>query len=275
MTYLQALILGMIQGATEFLPVSSSGHLVLVPWLVGWQVAGESNLAFDALVHWGTLAAVLIYFRRDLWRILLAMVDGLRTRDPLGQVDSRLGWLILVSNVPAGLAGLLFGEWFERIFERPQVAAIFLLVTAGALLYAERVGGSAEAGESIETLTWKSALLIGCAQVVAIFPGMSRSGATIAAGLLVGLRRSDATRFSFLVGVPIFVGAGALQLIDLGSMPEFQFDILFTGLIAAAIVGLLAIHTMLLIVRRRSLHPFAAYCALLGIASLVVYVLRG
>ena len=275
MTYLQALILGMIQGATEFLPVSSSGHLVLVPWLVGWQVAGESNLAFDALVHWGTLAAVLIYFRRDLWRILLAMVDGLRTRDPLGQVDSRLGWLILVSNVPAGLAGLLFGEWFERIFERPQVAAIFLLVTAGALLYAERAGGSAEAGESIETLTWKSALLIGCAQVVAIFPGMSRSGATIAAGLLVGLRRSDATRFSFLVGVPIFVGAGALQLIDLGSMPEFQFDILFTGLIAAAIVGLLAIHTMLLIVRRRSLHPFAAYCALLGIASLVVYVLRG
>ncbi len=274
MTIIQALILGIVQGATEFLPISSSGHLVLVPWLLNWDAGGGNSLAFDTLLHWGTLAAVLVYFWRDLRQILLAVVDGLRRRRPMETPSARLGWFIVVGSIPAALVGLLLEEWFEVVFGRPVAAALLLFGTAGLLLFAER----STAGErGLDTIGWREAMLIGVAQALAILPGVSRSGATISAGLRLGLERAEAARYSFLLSVPAVVGAGVWQLYQLlqsGGLSE-QAGVLLTGFASAAVVGYLAIHTLLLFLRRRPLSLFAAYCILFGALSLTVYVVRG
>lgn len=273
MTILQSLILGIIQGATEFLPVSSSGHLVLVPWLLGWQEAGESNLAFDVLVHWGTLVAVFGYFWRDIWRIAAAVWDGVRYRNFMGSPDARMGWFILVGSIPAALAGFLLEDWFEEIFGNPLAAATLLFATAGLLFFAERTG---RRDRKLDAMRWGDAILIGCAQTLAILPGISRSGATIAAGLGRGIERAEAARYSFLLGVPVILGAGAVQLLKLfqaGGLAG-QIGVLLAGFISAAVVGYLAIHTLLLYVRRRPLYPFALYCLLFGVFSLVMHVAR-
>ncbi len=273
MTPLQALVLGILQGATEFLPVSSSGHLVLVPWLLNWHGVGESELAFDALVHWGTLLAVLAYFRRELWQIVWAVLDGIRRREPLGTIDARMGWYILVGSIPAALFGLLLEDWFEELFGRPDAAALLLFATAGLLFFAERYGAKKR---ELETMRWVDAILIGVAQALAILPGISRSGATIAAALKQGFKRADAARYSFLLGVPAVLGAGAIQLLKLLDAGDLsgQIDTLMIGFVSAALVGYLAIHSLLLFVRRRPLYLFSLYCVVLGASSLVVYVLR-
>ena len=273
MTLLQALVLGLVQGATEFLPVSSSGHLVLVPWLLGWHGVGESDLAFDALVHWGTLVAVFIYFWRDIWQIAVAVWDGVRHRDPAGTPEARLGWYILVGSIPAALIGLLLEDWFDAIFGSPNTAAGLLFGTAGLLFFAERSGRQ---DRELDSMRWGDAILIGLAQALAIFPGISRSGATIAAALKRGLSRGDAARYSFLLGVPAVAGAGAIQLLKLlqaGNLSG-RVDTLLIGFLSAAVVGYLAIHSLLLFLRRRPLTIFAVYCALFGGISLVVYALR-
>lgn len=273
MSLIQALVLGIIQGATEFLPVSSSGHLVLVPWLLGWHDVGESNLAFDALVHWGTLVAVLAYFWRDLWRILGAVGAGIWSRDLMGQADARLGWFIALGSIPAVLVGVFLENWFERVFGNPLAAASLLFGTAGLLYYSERAG---RRDRNLGTMNWADAIWIGLAQALAILPGISRSGATISAALVKGIKREDAARYSFLLGVPAVVGAGAWQLIKLaqsGALPG-QLGSLLVGFVSSAVVGFLAIHGLLLFVRKRPLYPFAVYCALFGGFSLLVYFLR-
>jgi len=284
LTDIQALILGIVQGATEFLPISSSGHLVLVPWLLDWHGMGESNLAFDVLVHLGTLAAVFGYFWRDFKRMIGAAWSGVQTRDPMGTPDSRLTWFILGGSIPAGLAGLALEDWFEGLFGNPAAVAVLLFGTAGLLCLAERVrahGGASRAHDrrlnTLNRMKWADALWIGVAQAMAILPGSSRSGATIAAGLLRGFDRASAARFSFLLGTPAIIGAAALQLLDLlqaGAL-ESQMKVLLIGFASAAVVGYLAIHALLLYVRQRSLNIFAAYCALFGAVSLIIYVVRG
>ena len=273
MSILQALVLGIIQGATEFLPISSSGHLVIVPWLLGWQAVGENDLAFDALVHWGTLVAVIGYFWSDIWRIVRAVWSGIRRRDYFGSPDARVGWYIVVGSIPAALIGFLLEEWFEGAFGRPLVAALMLFVTAGLLITAERVGSQ---DRGIERLNWGDAVLIGLAQALAIMPGISRSGATIAAAQSRGVQRSDAARYSFLLGVPAVVGAGLWQLVKLFEAGEFsgKLGVLLAGFLSAAIVGYLAIHTLLRYLRRRSLVLFALYCVAFGALSGVVYAIR-
>jgi undecaprenyl-diphosphatase len=273
MTPLQALVLGILQGATEFLPVSSSGHLVLVPWLLNWHGVGESELAFDALVHWGTLSAVLAYFGRDLWQIVCAVWDGVRRRNPLGTLNARLGWYILVGSIPAALFGLLLEDWFEELFGRPDAAAILLFATAGLLFLSERYGTK---NRELDSMRWLDAILIGLAQALAILPGISRSGATIAAALKQGLGRADAARYSFLLGVPAVLGAGGIQLIKLLEAGDLtgQIDTLLIGFLSAALVGYLSIHSLLLFVRRRPLYLFSLYCVALGASSLVIYVAR-
>ncbi|MFQ5885919.1 MAG: undecaprenyl-diphosphatase UppP, partial [Anaerolineae bacterium] len=256
---LQALILGIVQGATEFLPISSSGHLVLVPWLLGWE---DPGLAFDAFLHLGTLVAVLAYFRDDLWSLTLAWVGSVRERS-LDNPQARIAWLILWGTLPAAVMGLTLESLFERLFAAPVWVSIFLLVT-GLLLF---LGEGVRKSESqIESLTWLDALLVGLAQGVAIAPGVSRSGATISAGLWRGLEREEAARFSFLLATPAILGANLLQLWGLSKLSGAGevASTLLLGFLAAAVSGYLAIRFFLGFLKRRSLYPFSLYCWLLG-----------
>jgi undecaprenyl-diphosphatase len=293
----QALFLGILQGATEFLPISSSGHLVLVPWLLNWPA---SSLAFDAVVHWGTAVAVIAYFWHDWVRLVGAAIRSLpptwhrlqaamnRNRslasndasdlsaaEPArGSTDARLVWLILLGTIPAALIGYLFDDFFEAMFARPIVAAGFLLVTAALLTTSERIG-RLEYG--VDSLTWLDALLVGLAQALAIFPGISRSGATIAAGLTRRLKRESAARFSFFLATPIILGAGLLKVMDLAEAGGLaaQAPILIAGFVAAGIVGYGCIHFLLRYLEQRRLYPFAVYCTVAGILCLLVALARG
>ncbi len=275
----RALFLGLLQGATEFLPVSSSGHLVLVPWLLGWPVPG---LAFDALVHWGTTVAVIAYFWRDWVALIRGAWHGLRTRS-LDNPNARLLLLLVLATVPGALAGALLEDFFEGMFARPAAAAGFLLLTAAILTLAESVWArrsSAPDGDPprpLSALSWPDALTVGLAQAVAILPGVSRSGATIAAGLGRGLEREAAARFSFLLSTPIILGAGAMQMLQLFQTGGWarEAPTLIVGFLAALVSGGLSIHFLLRYVRRRPLYPFALYCVLLGILGLVAAILRG
>jgi undecaprenyl-diphosphatase len=265
----QAIILGFVQGATEFIPVSSSGHLVLVPWLLGWDSPG---LVFDTAVHWGTLVAVLLYFRHD-WRLLVTAWVRSFTRRERRSPESRLVWLLLLGTVPAALLGFIFEDFFESLFGEPGWVSVFLLVTAGLLAVAERAGSRRR---KLSDVTPMDALLIGLGQAAAIAPGMSRSGATISVGLLRGLRRQDAARFSFLLATPIILGAGLLKLVDLVRVPDplVYAPVLVVGFVTAAAVGYVCIWGLLRYLERGSLYVFSAYCALLGVTCLVVYWLR-
>lgn len=267
MDLLQALILGILQGATEFLPISSSGHLVLLPWWLGWA---EPPLVFDVVVHLGTLVAVLVYFRRDWLTFGRAGLDALRhhsTEDP----DARLlGWIAL-GTIPAAFAGLLFKDMFEAAFDHPPLVAAFLLVTALVLVVSERYYA---AQRNLDNLNARDALTIGLAQAVAIFPGISRSGSTIAAGIGRGLPRPDSARFSFLLAPPVIFGAGFKEMLDVvtGEAAVGQDLVLpmMAGFVAAAIVGYGCIWFLMRLLQRRRLYGFAMYCAAFGTLSLLV-----
>ncbi len=269
MSIIEAIILGLVQGATEFVPVSSSGHLVLVPWLLGWD---SPSLVFDTIVHWGTLVAVLAYFWRDWCSLISAWLHGLahwNWRDP----QARLMWLLLLGSLPAAFLGYLLEDVFESLFGEPAWVSVFLLLTAGLLALGEWLGRKVR---SLETLHWPDALAIGLGQAAAIAPGISRSGATMSAGLLCGLGRPAAARFSFLLATPIILGAGLLQLVDLlsASDPFAQVPTLAAGFAAAAVSGYASIWGLLRFLQRGRLYPFAVYCALAGAGCLVVAWLR-
>jgi undecaprenyl-diphosphatase len=273
MTLLQGLVLGLVQGASEFLPISSSAHLVLVPWFLGWEFDPVPAFAFDVLVQWGTLAAVVVYFRAELWAIARAIVSGLRRRRPFEDPASRLGWLLLLASLPAAAVGAAFKSGIAATFDRPAAVSAFLLVTAALLAVGERVGARVR---DIPALKWHDALWIGTAQILSLFPGISRSGSTIVGGLTRGLRREQAARFSFLMAVPIMFGAGLVALTDLASAQQASAYVppLIVGLIAAAISGYAAIHWLLGYLARRPLTPFVVYCAALGGLGLLLNLAR-
>lgn len=259
MSLLEAIILGIVQGVTEFIPVSSSAHLVLVPEILGID---QSGLAFIGIIHLGTLLAVLIYFARDLWEIILGVLEGLRSRHPLGNANARLGWFILLGTIPAVVAGLLFKDFFERIFEAPIPAAFFLLLTGVLLILAERM---LSGRKTLETITWVDSLIVGCFQMMALFPGISRSGSTIVGGIWRGLDRATAARFSFLLGIPAIAGAGLLSLGEvLSPNREFETIIYVAGFLSSFVAGYLCIKFLLSYLKRHSLYIFAAYCFILG-----------
>lgn len=271
MSVFQALILGIIQGATEFIPVSSSGHLVLVPWLFGWD---SSGLVFDAIVHWGTLLAILVYFADDIISIVTAVLRGLVQRRPFAEDESRLGWLIVLGTVPAAVIGYLFEAQFEALFEEPLWAAVFLLVTGGILLLSEWLH---ERDRPLSSLTPVDAVSIGFAQALAILPGISRSGATIATGLWRNLERATAARFSFLLMAPIVFGAGLLQTLDLfqGDTSSAALLPIGVGFVAAAVTGYFCIEFLLQYLQRATLRVFAYWCWAFGLFSLIVALVRG
>jgi len=267
MNSLQAVILGIVQGLTEFLPVSSSGHLVLVPWALGW---GEPGLLFDTVLHWGTLVAVVVYFWDDLWSLIRAWARSVATRK-VDTPQARLAWLILIATIPAAVIGYLLSDFFESLFSSPAAVGGFLMGTALILAAAEWAYPRIR---KVETLRLGDALIVGLAQAAAIAPGLSRSGLTISAGVLRGLGREPAARFSFLLSVPIILGAGLTQVAHaLGNPGSAGAFPLALGFASAAISGYLAIHFLLGFVRRQRLWPFAAYCGLVGLVALAVSVL--
>lgn len=269
MTILQAIILGIIQGLTEFLPISSSAHLVIAPFLVNWQINAEIAFTFNVLVQDGTLIAVIIYFWKDLWEIVKSFVQGLIRRRPFDDPNARLGWFLILATIPAGLFGLLVKPLVEQAFGSVVATASFLFVTAALLLTAEKLGKKQRAFESI---TWVDALVMGLFQAIAIFPGVSRSGATITGGMLRQLDRRSAARFSFLMSIPVMIAAGLLETFEAVQSPVLtgQLPVIVVGFVAAAVVGYLSIHWLLGFLQKRSLTSFAIYCILLGIATLVI-----
>lgn len=263
----QALVLGIVQGATEFLPVSSSGHLVLVPWLLGWP---EPGLAFDAFLHLGTIAAVIAYFWRDLMSLARAWLHSLRDRSLADSPDRKVAWLILLGTLPAVPIGLFLEDFFEHLFGNPAAVGVFLLVTATLLTISERWSRQESQAEE---LSWLDGLLVGIGQACAIAPGLSRSGATIAAGLWRGLTRPVAARYSFLLAVPIVVGAGLLQVRKLLGGLDTNWWPLALGFLASAVVGYLCIHFLLTFLQRGRLYGFAIYCTAIGASTLVLVAL--
>ncbi len=260
MNLLEAIILGIIQGATEFLPISSSGHLVLMPAIFGLT---QPSLNIIAVAHLGSLLAVLIYFRRDLWDIITAVLEGLIQRRPMETTDSRLGWYIVAGSIPAAVAGLLFSDFFDEVFGTPTLAAFFLLVTAGLLVWGERM---LTGDKDLSEMNWLDAITIGLFQMMALFPGISRSGSTISGGLWRGLNRGTAARYSFLLGVPAILGAGLISLLHLQQSGTLlaEWQVLLAAFASAAVVGYLCIYFLLAWLRSHSLYIFAAYCTLLG-----------
>lgn len=270
MEIFEAILLGIIQGATEFLPISSSGHLILIPSLFNLD---EPNLNAIAMAHQGTLLAVVVYFRHDLWQIVKSVVEGIRIRRPFDSTFSRLGWYIAAGSVPAVIGGLLFNQLLERVLDNPSIAAILLIFNAGILVIGEQ---ALSAKKSISDISMKDAIVIGLAQTVALLPGISRSGVTISTGLGRGLDRSSAARFSFLLGVPVIAGAGLLAAFELAQSPDLseQLPQLAITFITAFLAGYLCILLLLKWVRRHSLYIFALYCALAGSLYLIIDWLR-
>ncbi|MFQ5400376.1 MAG: undecaprenyl-diphosphate phosphatase [Anaerolineae bacterium] len=260
MTLIDAIILGVIQGATEFLPISSSGHLVLLPTIFHMPLP---DLALVGLVHVGSLMAVLIYFRRDLWQIISAVLAGLHRGQPLGTPEARLGWLIVAGSIPAAVVGFLLQDQFDAIFGTPVAAAAFLLVTAALLVAGERLLSGYKA---VSGMNWTDALIVGLFQSLALLPGVSRSGSTIVGSLWRGLDRHAAARFSFLLGVPVIFGAGLLSVVDLlqaGALSN-HWGVYAAAFTAAAVTGYLCITFLLNWLRQHTLYLFAAYCAAFG-----------
>lgn len=271
MEILEAIFLGIVQGATEFLPVSSSGHLVLLPRIFG---LGEATLTEAIIAHVGTLLAVLYYFRGDVVSIVSAVLSGIMSGEPLKQSEARLGWFIVAGSIPAAVAGLLFEESFETIFADPRWVAFFLLITAVFLVLGERM---LSGRKSIKEMSWLDAIVIGVFQMFALFPGVSRSGSTIVGGLLRGLNRETAARYSFLMSIPVIAGAGLLGISDLLAEPNLmaQLPAMLAVLVTSAAVGYLCIVFLMQWLKERSLYPFAIYVATFGVIYLIYALVVG
>ena len=264
MTVIQAALLGVVQGLTEFLPVSSSAHLILVRDLFGWE-AGSAEIAFDVACHLGTLFAVLIYFREDVARLVVAAPGALAGRT---DESARAGRLIVVATVPIATVGWLFADLVERL-RQPAVTAVALAVGALVMLAAERVGSRSRTAASLSVL---EAVGLGCAQAAALVPGVSRSGAVITVAMLSGLTREAAARFTFLVGIPAILAAGVRAAWTVGviGMTEYA-TVLLVGFATSCVVGYLAVAGLFRYIARNSLDLFAYY-RLVVAAALVIWL---
>ncbi len=255
----QSIIIGIVQGLTEFLPVSSSAHLILLPKVLGWNDPFINSAAFDVMLHMGTLVALLVYFWRDLVRYAVAAVAAIRERSIGNDPDRKIALLLVVSAVPAAILGVALESFVDGYFREVPLAVCVLLVIGAAILFlAER---AARHTRKMEDLSVVQALGIGLAQGLALFPGISRSGITISAGLFLGLERAAAARFAFLMGTPIIAGAGLWKLRGLvsGGLGPFDPLILAAGMIASAVAGLVAIWFLLRYLQRNSTDVFVAY----------------
>jgi undecaprenyl-diphosphatase len=267
MTLPHAVALGFLQGLGEFLPISSSGHLIVVPWLLGWPA---HSLAFDVALHLGTLLAVLYAFAGDWWRLTTGLLRGVRRGRPFAEPEGRLFGLLALATIPGGLAGLALDEWAETTFRSPALVACSLASLGLVLLAADRRAAGDSTALDVSRISVGHALAIGLAQALAIVPGVSRSGATISMALFLGYGREDSARFSFLLATPIIVGAAVYKLPHLFAVADL--GTVAVGIAAAGLVGLGAIRFLLGYVRTRNYLPFVIYrfvlAALVGVVVL-------
>jgi undecaprenyl-diphosphatase len=270
----QALVMGIVQGLTEFLPVSSSAHLIIVPFLFGWDDSFIDSLAFGVMLHIGTLGALLIYYGHDWLRIVPAGFAAVRDRSFRDDPDRRLAWLIVAATIPAAIIGAVFNNVIEDSLRGIGLVAVMLVVGAAILGLADRWGGTSR---RLEQLTFPVAAGIGFAQVLALVPGISRSGISISAGRLASLDRASAARFSFLMATPITAGAilfEARQLVTGEAGVVIDLGPLIVGLIASFVSGLIAIRVLMDYVRTRSLDIFVVYRVGLAVLVVVVWLAR-
>jgi undecaprenyl-diphosphatase len=267
---LQAIVLGLTQGVTEFAPISSSGHLILVPWLFDWSILDDPNLnkTFDVALHVGTLVGALAYFRRDVWRYLVALVQSVRARS-ITTTDQRLAWALAIGTIPGAVAGAVFEDLIQEHLGQPWLIAV-MLALFGVVLYL--VDLRAPQDRNVDDLTVRRGGVLGLAQALALQPGVSRSGVTMTAGRLLGLDRESAARFSFLLAMPIIAGAGLYKGLDLvqtgfqGYASEF-----FWGFVSSALSGFLVIWGLLRYLRSHDFRIFMIYR--LAVAALVLGVI--
>ncbi len=260
MDLIQAIVLGIVQGLGEFLPISSSAHLVLVPWLMGWPYAG---LTFDVALHVGTLFAIVVFFWRD-WALLLS--DGLRRKNTS---EGRMFWYLVLATVPGAVAGYLLEDQAETVFRNPLLIGIMLIIMGLILHLADSRSPSVK---RLPDMGLKESIIIGISQALAILPGVSRSGITMTAGRLVGLTRETSARFSFLLATPIITGAGLKKLTEI---TPADLNISFvTGVLVSAVVGFLAIKFLLHYLTRFSYALFVWYRLVLGSLVIIVYLVR-
>ncbi|MFL5678997.1 MAG: undecaprenyl-diphosphatase UppP [Chloroflexota bacterium] len=271
-TTIQALVMGIVQGLTEFLPVSSSGHLIIVPSLLGWTDPFITSLEFSVMLHLGTLVALLIYFREDWLRLVPAGLATIRDRSFRDDPNRRLAWLIAAATVPAIIAGVLLNDFIEEHVRQIGLVAVMLVVGAVILWLAERNG---RRDRTMPSLTFPTALGIGAAQAAALIPGLSRSGISIAAGLFAGLERETAARFSFLMATPITALAGvyeARKLVTGEGGVTVAVAPLLVGVVASLIAGLIAISVLLRFLRTNSTDVFVAYRILLAVVVVAAWL---
>ncbi len=270
MPILHAIVLGLVQGLSEFLPISSSGHLILVPWLFGWNDFDSPDVekAFDVALHLGTLVAALAYFRHDLVKYVR---EGLRLvwrRQRPFTTDGRVGWLLVLATVPAALVGAAFEEWIDEKLGKPTIIAISLIVFGLLLAWADRQTGK----RKVDDFRARDALMVGAAQALALNPGTSRSGITMTAARQLGFDRDAAARLSFLMSLPVIAGAVVLKLAKLAAdgVPDGLGVPMIVGIVTSGISGWIAVWGTLRLIRTRSFAPFIVYRIALGVVVLTV-----
>jgi len=271
MTVLQAIVLGIVQGLTEFLPISSSGHLILVPWLFNWHVLLEDpdlNKTFDVALHLGTFVSLVVYFWRDIGRLLAAWTRTL-VRRRVDSTEGKLAWLIILSTVPAAVVGVAFEDVIVNTLGKPWMIAV-LMIAFGGVMYA--VDQLARHEREMAQMGWLDALLIGAAQALALSPGVSRSGVTMVTGLALRLTREAAARYSFLMSIPVVGGAAAYKALEIAGegLPAGAAAPFGAGIAAAAASGFAAIWFLLAYLRRHDFTPFVLYRLAVGGGALVL-----
>jgi len=268
--WIETVVLALVQGLTEFLPISSSAHLILVPQFLDWA---DQGLAFDVAVHFGTLSAVLWYFRQeviDILRAWFASLVGKADQFENGVANAHLGWGVLIATVPVGLCGLIFHDFISTNLRSPLVIATTTALFGVLLWMADRKGGS---GSSEYQMSWRTIVLIGCAQALALIPGTSRSGITITAGMALGLSRQAAARFSFLMSIPVITLAAGLETLKLIEAAEpVDWSALSLGVLVSAISAYLCIKVFLNALDKLSMLPFMIYRLILAGILLVVFI---
>lgn len=264
MDIIQIIVLALVQGLTEFLPISSSAHLILVPIISDWP---DQGLAFDVAVHVGTLTAVVLYFRKEITTMFFAWIASLKGEH---SEDSKLAWAVLIGTIPVGLSGLLFKDFISGELRTPLVIAATTIIFGLLLGYA---GWSGKRQRDEHSLSWKDIIIIGCAQAVALIPGTSRSGITITAGLMLGLTASAAARFSFLLSIPVIVLAGGVETLDYLEVASLDdMNDLFIGAIISAVSAYLCIYYFLKLLDSIGMTPFVIYRLILGGVLLSLYL---
>jgi undecaprenyl-diphosphatase len=271
MVYFFTIILGLVQGLTEFLPVSSSGHLIFLHDILDLQTI--DNLSFDVALHLGTLVALIVYFYKDIIRYLRAFLKSLVNWNLKNELDQRIAWLILISMIPAALIGFFFEEVLENVFRAPLSVALVLIIVSLLFFIAEKFSQKIK---NFDSLNWWKVILIGIAQALALIPGVSRSGITIITGMAFNLKRQVAARFSFLMAIPIVLAAGIKKTYDASQLSITSNDILMIvlGFLTAAIVGFFTIRYFLKFLQKYSLNYFAIYRIILGVIILIYLYLK-